>query len=369
MNYQDLIGQAIPVPASASQQASSGLVRYEFPDVRPTAGQFPSRVIYQSGPPRLNQFVLTATIPTYDVTTIRNSLGGLDVALAPRDSIPAGSSIWIGPGQGIRSWMSSPSDPTFHVESVFTQEPVFGGPPAYFPTQASLDSTRLVAVADLIRSIPSFVHVQSGALGRATPPATGPVTVDRLRADLDAAIAHGVPASIIANLRQQLAAAQAATVSGSADPRIGGSAGVGADPRFYSVPRQHRPLGRQTPRTAPTGSSASRLQSAYQAALANPNFPPKALASLRSQLAAATGMGVAAPAIHRLGRQTPRQGRAETPGAPLPPPGAVPPRPQGPRVRGNLSTLVPVPLRRSRALPCPVALRRSTAPPTPAGRR
>jgi hypothetical protein len=173
----------------------------------------------------------------------------------------------------------------------------------------------------------------SHLLGRATPPQTGPVTVDRLRADLDAAIAHGVPASIIANLRQQLAAAQAATVSGSADPRIGGSAGVGADPRFYSVPPQRRPLGRQTPRTsaprllgrqtprtAPTGSSASRLQSAYQAALANPNFPPKALASLRSQLAAATGMGVAQQSFTASPQQWFKGDQLVIPAAPTPGP-------------------------------------------------
>jgi hypothetical protein len=62
--------------------------------------------------------------------------------------------------------------------------------------------------------------VFSRPIGRTTPRPTGPVTVARLQAALDAANAAHLPANIIASLRQQLATAQAAA-TGSAIHGIG----------------------------------------------------------------------------------------------------------------------------------------------------
>jgi hypothetical protein len=82
-------------------------------------------------------------------------------------------------------------------------------------------------LADVIAVAPGFLHIQAGLLGRATPAQTGSVTVARLQADLDAAIAANVPAVVIASLRQRLAAAQAAAAS-SAIHGIGAATGYPA---------------------------------------------------------------------------------------------------------------------------------------------
>jgi hypothetical protein len=101
------------------------------------------------------------------------------------------------------------------------------------------------------------------------------VTVARLQADLDAAIARGVPASIIASLRQRLAAAQAADAGATPAIRgwIGQTASTFGPFAATAPPRRTVPLGRRGQPASSSGPQTSQqllLQARDQASRGAP---------------------------------------------------------------------------------------------------